>query len=102
MLHNDEPVRRIRLETANHQKPFVVETDGVLRGVLIRLEPGRGKQSGSPSHRESRRRRQPYCSEVSDCVTIESSFPLCDHCGSMPPPDDIAHFAAVVFGNGTT
>src|SRR5436190_4412382 len=76
MLDNDEPVRRTRLEPANHQEPFVVETDGVLRRVLERLEPGRGKKSGSPSHREARRRRQRYCSEVSDFVTIEKLVPL--------------------------
>src|SRR5881397_1254759 len=47
MLNNDEPVRRIRFEPANHQKPFVVGTDRVLRAVLVRLERGRGKKSGS-------------------------------------------------------
>src|SRR5207248_6908078 len=76
MLDNDEPVRRIRFEPANHQEPFVVETNRVLCAVLVRLERGRGKESGSPSHRESRRRRQRYCSEVSDLVTIEKLVPL--------------------------
>src|SRR5690349_3459600 len=76
MVDNDEPVGRIRLEPADHQKPFVVETHGILRGVLVRLEPGRGKESGSPSHRESRRCRQPYRSEVSDFVTIEKLVSL--------------------------
>src|SRR5690242_18358782 len=71
MLHDDELVRHIRVELANHQEPLVIDADRVLRGVLVRLVRGGGKKNGSSPHRECRRHRDGYRRQVSGFVAIE-------------------------------
>src|SRR5689334_14634965 len=76
VLDNDEPVRDIRIELANHQEPSVVDTDRVLCGVLVRLVRGRGEKSGASRYRERRPRPEGRCHHISGSVTIEQLVPL--------------------------